>query len=76
MADKDTAMKVLFSNNDYFADLFNYKIFNGKQVIKPEDIYEADGNESISIMNTLESVIEQRNRDLLRYTIIKKAYSH
>ncbi len=29
-------------NNEHFADLFNAALFNGSQVIKPEDLSEAD----------------------------------
>ena len=38
----DTILKTFWKNNERFADLFNGYLFNGKQVIKPQDLIEAD----------------------------------
>lgn len=51
MAEKDTTEKILESYNDVFADIVNVFLFNGKEVLKPEELvdqapraaYKADG---------------------------------
>ena len=39
---KDVRLKEFWRQNERFADLFNAVMFNGKQVIKPEDLQELD----------------------------------
>ena len=36
------ALKELVENDDVFADVMNMLMFNGKQVIDPDDLYEVD----------------------------------
>ncbi len=48
----DTVLKNYWSNNDQFADLFNAVLFEGKPVIKPEDLEDSYTEES--------SVLEHR----------------
>lgn len=51
MAEKDAVEKILESYNDVFADIVNVLLFNGKEVLKPEELidqapraaYKADG---------------------------------
>lgn len=51
MAKKDAAEKILESYNDVFADIVNVLLFNGKEVLKPDElvdqtpraVYKADG---------------------------------
>ena len=38
MAEKDIAEKILLSYPDVFADIVNVLVFNGEQVVKPEDL--------------------------------------
>ena len=38
----DTVLKNFWRDNQRFADVFNTVLFNGKQVLKPEDLKEAD----------------------------------
>ena len=42
MSKKDTITKQYLGQNAVFADAFNYYLFNGKQVIKPNDLEEQD----------------------------------
>lgn len=42
MGAKDAKAKEFLSNNKRFADLFNYYLFEGRRVIKPEDLEERD----------------------------------
>ena len=37
MGAKDAKAREFLSNNERFADLFNFYLFKGKQVIKPSD---------------------------------------
>ena len=42
----DTVLKNYWSNNEQFADLFNAVLFSGRQVIRPEELEDADTEES------------------------------
>ena len=42
----DTILKNYWSNNEQFADLFNAVLFDGKQMIKPDELEEMDTEES------------------------------
>lgn len=42
MGDKDIATKKYIQNNNIFADAFNYLLYNGEQIIKPEQLQELD----------------------------------
>lgn len=48
----DTVLKNYWSDNEQFADLFNAVLFEGRQVIKPEELEDMDTEES--------SVLEHR----------------
>ena len=41
----DTVLKNYWSDNEQFADLFNAVLFEGKQVIKPEELEDVDTEE-------------------------------
>ena len=64
----DTVLKNFWRDNQRFADVFNTVLFNGKQVLKPEDLKEADTNISsvIKFNNHAETV--QRILDVVRKT--------
>lgn len=49
----DTVLKNYWSDNEQFADLFNAVLFEGRQVIKPEELEDMDTEES--------SVLEHRS---------------
>lgn len=38
----DTILKTFWRDNEHFADLFNAALFDGRQVLKPGDLMEAD----------------------------------
>lgn len=44
MGAKDITAKAYFSDVNRFADVFNFKIYDGKSVIKPENLCELDTN--------------------------------
>ena len=64
----DTVLKNFWRDNQRFADLFNTILFKGKQVLKPEDLKEADTDISsvIKFNNHAETV--QRILDVVRKT--------
>lgn len=49
----DTVLKNYWNGNEQFADIFNAVLFEGKQVIRPEELVDVDTEES--------SVMEHRN---------------
>lgn len=67
MADKDTITKEYMQNKATFADAFNYLLYNGEQVIKPEQLKPLD---TIAIAlpygNKDKPVPIQRYRDVLK----------
>ena len=71
---KDTYTKKYMSNNNIFADAFNFLIYNGKQVIKPENLRTLDTS-VLSIPfennNNIQAPI-QKIRDLLKSVEIKE----
>ncbi len=42
MTEKDTAAKILFQNNEVFADAVNYRVYGGRKVVKPENLHGLD----------------------------------
>lgn len=50
MGRSNIAVKQLFRNKVRFADLYNGTVFQGKQVVKPEELEEID-SETAVIMN-------------------------
>lgn len=72
MGAKDAKAKEFLSNNERFADLFNYYLFEGRQIIQPSDLCERDTTKVLSIFGTdKKEVHKQKWRDLLKSAIIK-----
>ena len=73
MSTKDTTAKKYMSNNERFADLFNYVVFGGKQVISADELVEKDSTELISFFDEAgkKSIKLQKWRDLLKMATIK-----
>lgn len=77
MSEKDTLTKEYMANPVYFADAFNYFMFNGKQIIKPEKLSAEDPTELAIIFNENAKETEQKVRDVLKNCVVKhddKAY--
>ena len=72
MSTKDTLAKDYMSNNERFADLFNFLLFNGEKVIKAEDLTVQDPTEVISLGEGAGLLQEQRPRDLLKNATLMK----
>lgn len=62
----DTAGKKYFSDNSIFADVFNYLLHDGKQVIKPESLRELDTTEIIVPYGNESILPVKKVRDLLK----------
>ena len=60
------------SNNSRFADIFNYYLYDGNKVIKPENLHELDTRE-LAMPYGEEKVADtiQRYRDILKYMSAK-----
>lgn len=67
MCQKDIAMKKFMNHNKIFADIINNAVFNGMQVVKPEDLYysytetEYKGNKKL----------HNQYQDLSRFWIVR-----
>lgn len=74
MGVKDTKAKEFLSDNERFADLFNYYLYAGEQVIKPNDLQEQDTTSVLSIYGVDKKEIQkQKWRDIFKRVIIKSA---
>ena len=54
----DMEGKNYLSNNDFFADAFNFLLYSGRQVIKPENLHELDTTQiAIPVKNGLYDIL-------------------
>lgn len=72
MSNKDTISHDYMSDNERFADAFNYFIYGGRQVIKPENLIEADVTESSVMKDSKGIVTNKKIRDLLKNLTVKR----
>lgn len=73
MGKKDDVTKDYMSDNERFADVFNYLIYDGKQVIKKDDLTEKDPTELTILNNGNDIFSKQKMRDVLKQCIVKKS---
>lgn len=72
MGAADTVTKAYMRNNVIFADAFNYLIYNGRQVIKPESLKELDTTEiALPFADSHEEAV-QKYRDILKSAVVKQ----
>ncbi|SEA57040.1 Putative transposase, YhgA-like [Oribacterium sp. KHPX15] len=71
MGTKDTLAKRYLSQNEIFADAFNYYFFKGEKVINPDDLIEQDPTESAIIRKMNKVFTNQKIRDVLKSCTIK-----
>lgn len=63
----DIAAKELMKNNTFFADAVNFYLYNGKKVILPENLYEADSAQAIMIsVDSKKPIGKERYRDVVK----------
>lgn len=61
------------SDNEKFADAFNYVLYNGEPIIRPEDLHDSDTNELMLKETGKRDVIaKDKMRDVKRRWILKK----
>ena len=70
----DTVLKNYWRNNEQFADLFNAVLFGGEPVIKPEELEDADTEESSILEHRGYAESIQASRDNIK--IRKKSVVH
>ncbi len=70
----DAVLKNYWRNNEQFADLFNAVLFNGKQIIKPEELEDIDTEESFVFEHKKYTETIQAARDNIK--IRKKSTLH
>ena len=65
---QDTALKNFWRDNQHFADLFNAVLFNGKEVLKAEDLEEVDTDVSSIVKFDKHIETVKRILDVVRKT--------
>ena len=68
----DTVTKRFMSDNERFADAFNYYLFDGRQIIKPENLTEKDSTELSVLMHGDSIDTKDRQRDVMKRWIAKE----
>lgn len=71
MSNKNTVSHNYMSDNTHFADAINYFIYEGRQVIRPEDLVKEDVIEEIIIKKLDDMVTSQKIRDVVKGATIK-----
>ena len=66
MADKDTVTKDYMSDNETFADLFNFYIYGGREVIVPEQLKPLDTTEIALPYSDEHLTAIQKLRDVMK----------
>ena len=68
MADKDAITKEYMQDNKIFADAFNFYMYDGKQVIKPEQLRPLDTTAiALPFGNDFNAKPVQKYRDVLKF---------
>lgn len=71
MGRMDVKSRLYLQQKDVFADAFNYYIYDGKPVIRPEELTEQDISElSVHDGSDGEETIVQRYRDVLKLAVL------
>ena len=73
MSQADIYTKNYISQNDIFADVFNFFIYGGEQVIKPQSLSEENTQEDvIMFIGVDKEETTQRYRDVLKSFVRKR----
>ena len=65
---QDTILKNFWKNNDRFADLFNTFLFNGEEILKPDDLTEVDTDVSSMLKFNGHAETVQKILDVVKKT--------
>ncbi len=71
MPDKDSLTREYISQPNIFAEIFNYLIYGGVQVIQPGQLTEADTRQTLVLERAGRKKTLERYRDLLRKLVAK-----
>lgn len=71
MSKKNTVSHDYMSDNRHFADAINYYIYNGRQVVLPEELVEEDVVEEVIIKKLNDISSSQKIRDVVKGATIK-----
>ena len=66
MGKLDIVSKQYFGKSDAFADVFNYLLFDGRQVVKPGELTELDSNQIAVLFKDKDLQEIQKQRDVFR----------
>ena len=73
MGEADVYTKNYISQNNVFADVFNFFVYGGKQVIHPESLSDENVEEDVIVPAGEERAeTEQRYRDVLKSCVVKR----
>lgn len=70
MKEKDNISHKYMSNPERFADVFNYYVYKGKQIINPENLFDKDASERILLKQFGKSETFDKLRDILKMCTI------
>lgn len=70
---RDTITKTFLSGDNVFADAFNYLIYEGRKIIKPEDLAVQDPTETVVIDKLGKVFTDQKYRDVIKLCTIKRS---
>ena len=72
MGSKDTLSKQYVSDNTIFADICNFYIYQGEQIIQPEHLHALNITESITLDNHSGDSVwsTEKRRDVIKYASI------
>ena len=74
MGRKDVITKKYISDNEKFADIFNYYLYDGEKVIRSEDLEERDITELAAVLTNDGSIeTKEKLRDVLKQCVIKQS---
>lgn len=72
MGEKDIVSHGFMTDNEHFADAFNFAIGDGKKLIKPEDLVDVDITEE-AIIDTSDGLFTSRKyRDVVKRAVVKR----
>lgn len=72
MGKQDSLAKKYMSDNEKFADVFNYYLYNGKQVIKPESLHEESISKiALPYSEKNKNTFIEKYRDIIKRCVVK-----
>lgn len=72
MGKQDLLAKKYMSDNEKFADVFNYYLYNGKQIIKPENLHEESISEiALPYSEKNKNTFIEKYRDIIKRCVVK-----